>query len=94
MRIVQVCPFFAPHAGGVESHVRTLSRALAARGHEVTVVTSRYRRRLPVQEEFEGFRILRVPTLATVFSTPIDPGVSRRVRNLPADIAHLHYPLP
>ena len=94
MRIVQVCPFFAPHAGGVESHVRTLSRALAAQGHEVTVVTSRYRRRLPIEEEFEGFRILRAPTLTTLFNTPIDPGVARLLRDLPADVVHLHYPPP
>jgi len=94
VRIVQICPFFAPHAGGVESHVRTLSRALAAQGHELTVVTSRYRRRLPKEEEFEGVRILRVPTLATVFNTPIDPGVGRLLRSLPADVAHLHYPPP
>lgn len=94
MRIVEVCPFFYPHAGGVESHVRTISRALAARGHDVTVVTSRYQRTLPREESFEGYRIVRVPTLATLLNTPIDPAVSRILRRIPADVAHLHYPPP
>src|SRR6266508_3940515 len=42
VRIAQVSPWFYPHLGGVESHVRALSAALAARGHDVTVVTTRH----------------------------------------------------
>ena len=61
MRIVQVLPFFHPHAGGVESHVRGLVREFTREGHEVTVVTSRYDRHLPVQEEMEGAAELLVP---------------------------------
>ena len=38
MRIVQVSPFFYPHTGGVESHVRTLAREFARQGHDVTVL--------------------------------------------------------
>ncbi|MGP8072116.1 MAG: glycosyltransferase family 4 protein [Thermoplasmata archaeon] len=94
MRIVQVSPFFTPHTGGVESHVRTLAHEFARQGHEVTVVTARYDRALPAQEMFEGYRILRTPTLGVVLNTPIDPGTTRVIRGLDADIFHLHYPPP
>jgi glycosyltransferase involved in cell wall biosynthesis len=94
VRIVQVAPYYFPHAGGVESHVRAISRELARRGHEVTIVTSRYRPGLPPEESLEGCRILRAPTLGVAFNTPIDPGVGRVLRSLDADVAHLHFPPP
>jgi glycosyltransferase involved in cell wall biosynthesis len=94
VRIVQVTPFFHPHAGGVESHVRGLAREFAREGHDVTVVTSRYRRQLPVSEVFEGYRVLRSRTLGVAFGTPLDPGVGRVLRSLDADVVHLHYPPP
>ncbi len=94
MRIVQVSPFFAPHTGGVESHVRNLCREFAAEGHEVTVVTSRYERHLPVDERSEGYRIVRARTLFVAANTPFDPGMTAIVRRLDADVVHLHYPPP
>ena len=39
LRIVMVSQFYPPVAGGQEQHVRNLSRALVARGHEVIVAT-------------------------------------------------------
>jgi len=94
VRIVQVAPFFYPHAGGVESHVRTLAAELAREGHEVTVVTSRYRRNLPRTEVREGVRIVRSPSLGVLFNTPIDVGTGRTLERIPADVVHLHYPPP
>ncbi len=94
MRIVQVLPFYHPHAGGVESHVRGLVREFTREGHEVTVVTSRYDRHLPAQEEMEGYRVLRARSLGVVLDTPLDFGIGRAVRPLEADVFHLHYPPP
>jgi glycosyltransferase involved in cell wall biosynthesis len=94
VRIVQVTPFFHPHAGGVESHVRSLAREFAREGHDVTVVTSRYRSSLPVDERMEGYRVLRSRTLGVSFNTPFDVGTGRVLRNLDADVFHLHYPPP
>lgn len=94
MRIVQVSPFFAPHTGGVESHVRNLAREFAREGHEVTVVTARYQRRLPAEERSEGYRILRARTLFVALNTPFDPGMTGLLRGLDADVVHLHYPPP
>jgi len=94
VRIVQVTPFFYPHAGGVESHVRGLVREFTRQGHEVTVVTSRYDRHLPLEEEMEGYRVLRSRTLGVLLDTPLDFGTRRTVQPLTADVFHLHYPPP
>ncbi|MGI0070807.1 MAG: glycosyltransferase family 4 protein [Thermoplasmata archaeon] len=94
MRIVQVTPFFHPHAGGVESHVRGLVREFAREGHDVTVVTSRFRSSLPREEQVEGYRVVRTRTLGVAFNTPFDLGTGRALRRLDADVVHLHYPPP
>ncbi|WP_457591423.1 glycosyltransferase [Geoglobus sp.] len=39
LRIAQITPYYPPHIGGVEIHVRNLAKALSAR-HEVVVVSS------------------------------------------------------
>lgn len=94
MRIVQVTPFFHPHEGGVESHVRAISAELVRQGHTVTVLTSRYDPALPVRDTVDGIAIVRAPTRAVVWNTPIDSGMRRALRTLDADIVHLHYPPP
>ena len=94
MKIVQVCPFYVPHPGGVESHVRRLSTELVREGHEVTVLTSRYDPELPAAEVLDGVHVVRVPVRGVLFNTPIDPRVGKVLRTLSADIVHLHYPPP
>ncbi|MGI0054195.1 MAG: glycosyltransferase family 4 protein [Thermoplasmata archaeon] len=94
MKIVQVSPFFAPHPGGVESHVRRLSAQLVREGHEVSVVTSRYDRSLPEEEWIDGVRVLRGPVRGVLLNTPIDTRVGETLRRLSADVVHLHYPPP
>ena len=39
MRILMITPSFLPAIGGVETHVRRVSECLAARGHQITVLT-------------------------------------------------------
>ncbi len=94
MRIVQVSPFYLPHAGGVEAHVRRLTEELVRRGHDLTVLTSRYDPALPAEESRDGYRILRSRTRGVVLDTPINTGTRKAIRGLPADIVHLHYPPP
>ncbi|HKZ23955.1 MAG TPA: glycosyltransferase family 4 protein [Thermoplasmata archaeon] len=94
MRIVQVSPWYYPHLGGVESHVRALSRELAARGHDVTVVTTRYDPSLPQEEIVDGVRVVRVKPRAILMRTPIVPQTRSRLRDLPTDVLHAHSPPP
>lgn len=94
MKIVQVSPFFSPHPGGVESHVRRLATQLVREGHEVTVVTSRYDASLPPEETIDGIHVKRGPVHGTLLNTPIDTRVGEILRETPADVVHLHYPPP
>lgn len=94
MRVLQVTPFYAPHRGGVESHVRALAGELRREGHAVEVLTSRHDRRLPTESEVDGVPVHRVPVLGVAFNTPLDPGISRAIRAFDPDVVHLHYPPP
>ena len=94
VRIAQVSPWFSPHFGGVESHVRSLSRELARRGHEVTVVTSQHDRTLSAEETVDGFRVIRVRPRFIFMQTPITPRMRGSLRALSADVVHAHSPPP
>ena len=94
MRIAQISPWFYPHLGGVESHVHVLSAALAARGHDVTVVTTRHDPSLAEEESMDGFHVVRVKPRAIVMRTPIAPQMRTRLRMLEADVFHGHFPPP
>lgn len=59
MRILFHCVYFPPEVGGLESHVHYLARALAGRGHEVAVVTSRSLPGLPSEEDMGGIHVVR-----------------------------------
>jgi glycogen synthase len=61
MRLLIVAPRYPPFVGGVELHVDQVARRLAARGVEVTVLTTDPTRTLPPRTEVEGVRVRRVP---------------------------------
>jgi glycosyltransferase involved in cell wall biosynthesis len=55
--------FYPPVLGGLERHVKDLSEALAARGHEVAVITLRqggWGQEMPAYEEVQGVRLYRI----------------------------------
>lgn len=93
LRVVQACPNFRPHLGGVESHVECVSRELAARGHEVTVLTAT-QPGAAASETLDGVRIERVPRLLSPLGTPVTPALERRIRALKPDLVHSHSPPP
>jgi glycosyltransferase involved in cell wall biosynthesis len=61
MRVLFVLTYYRPHVSGLTIYVEHLARALAARGHQVTVLTSHYQRNLAHEETLEGVRVVRVP---------------------------------
>ncbi len=93
MRIGLVAPWFHPHVGGVETHVRSMAAELARRGHEVTVLTSNYAK-LPPEETFDGFHVRRVRCMGVVLRTPVTPALRREFPPGRFDIVHAHSPPP
>lgn len=94
MRILNSLYYYRPHYSGLTVYTERLARHLAARGHAVTVLTSRYDRDLPTQERVDGVTVKRLPVLLKVSKGPIMPTLTFEVlrelrRN---DILHLHVP--
>lgn len=95
MKVLIVCPYFHPHIGGVESHVKDLSKFLVKRGFEVTVLSNDIPKGY---REFvlEGVHVIRTKPLAEVFRTPIDPQIYFATKKIGRefDLIHIHFPPP
>jgi glycosyltransferase involved in cell wall biosynthesis len=92
LRVLQVGKFYPPHMGGIETHLQALCGGL--RNHvDLGVLVSNDDRRT-VTDVVDGVRVLRVSTLATVFSTAISPALAPRIRAWDADLVHIHLPNP
>jgi glycosyltransferase involved in cell wall biosynthesis len=63
MRVAVVNSFFPPRAGGSAHMSDALAKEVAAAGHEVLLLTASYRD-APTEEERDGFRIIRLPSVA------------------------------
>jgi glycosyltransferase involved in cell wall biosynthesis len=58
-----VLTYYHPHVSGLTIYVKRLATTLARRGHQVTVLTSRYDDALPAEETIQGVRVVRAPVL-------------------------------
>jgi glycosyltransferase involved in cell wall biosynthesis len=75
VRILTVLTYYRPHTSGLTIYAERLARALAERGHQVTVLTSRYDRSLPREETRDGVRIVRVPVWMRVSKGVVMPSI-------------------
>jgi glycosyltransferase involved in cell wall biosynthesis len=73
VKVLLVLTYYHPHVSGLTIYVKRLAMALAQRGHQVTVLTSRYDRPLPTQEEIDGVHVVRAPVLMRVSKGVIMP---------------------
>lgn len=73
MKILFALTYYRPHISGLTVYVQRLAEALAARGHQVTVLTSHCEKDLPYEEELNGVRIVRVPVLLRISKGVIMP---------------------
>src|SRR5512135_2357717 len=94
MRVLFVLTYYRPHVSGLTIYVERLARALAERGHPVTVLTSQYDRSLPQREQLHGIEVVRVPVAARVSKAVLMPGIGWAANRLvPAhDVVSLHLP--
>jgi len=94
VKILQVLTYYRPHTSGLTIYVERLSKALAARGHEVTVMTSQFDPTTPRDSVADGVRVVRVPVVLRISKGVIMPTIgfvaTRLVRE--HDVVHLHLP--
>ncbi|MCX6995878.1 MAG: glycosyltransferase family 4 protein [Kiritimatiellaeota bacterium] len=94
MNILMALTYFRPHISGLTIAVERLARGLTERGHHVTVLTSRYDRRLPQSEIRAGVQLERVPVLCRIGKGVIMPSfgitATRLIRQ--CDALSLHLP--
>jgi len=99
LRILTVAGWIYPDAeGGSFRFIYELNRALARRGHTVTILTGRVRGDLAAEEELDGIRVVRYPvqmggTIAFYYSSFMS--VRRELERLAreCDLIHLHHPV-
>ncbi len=94
MRILIGLTYFQPHKSGLTVYAVREAKALAARGHDVTVLTSQYDKNLPLEESDEGVRIVRLPVAFQLSKGVIMPQMLFKAWRLigEADIVNLHLP--
>ena len=94
MRILTVLTYYRPHTSGLTIYAERLARALARRGHQVTVMTSQYDPSLPREELMDGVRVVRVPVMARISKGVLAPTFGLVATQLVArnDIVQLHLP--
>lgn len=94
MRILEVLTYYRPWVSGLTIYVERLSRALAAMGHDVTVLTSQYEPDLPRYEVMDGVKIVRIPVALRVSKGVLMPEFGPMAWKLAqrTDVIHLHLP--
>ena len=94
MRILIALTYYRPHYSGLTIYTERLAKALAQQGHHVTVLTSRFDKRLPHVEVVDGVHVIRLPIAARISKGVLMPSMPlrawREVRK--ADVVHLHLP--
>ena len=94
VKVLVVLTYFRPHTSGLTIYAERLSRGLAARGHAVTVLTSRFDPGTPRDEIRDGVQIVRVPVAFRVSKGVVMPSfgwvATRLVRE--HDVVSLHLP--
>lgn len=94
MKILIVLTYYRPHVSGLTIYVERLARALAARDHQVTVLTSQYDQDLPLREVKHGVSIRRVPVAFRISKGVVMPTIGWHATRelLKHDVVSLHLP--
>jgi glycosyltransferase involved in cell wall biosynthesis len=95
VKILMALDYYRPNVSGLSLYVEHLARELAARAHEVTVLTHRHLPDLPAEERQGSVRVLREPVLLRIGKALLSPALLRAAAREIArtDVFHLHAPL-
>jgi len=94
MRILIALTYYRPHYSGLTIYTERQARALAARGHHVTILTSRFDPLLPPHEVLNGVEVIRPKVWLHLSKGVIMPGMPYYAWKLArqVDIVQLHVP--
>jgi glycosyltransferase involved in cell wall biosynthesis/SAM-dependent methyltransferase len=96
MKLLTIITYYHPHWTGLTSHAVRVAEAMAARGHGVTVLTTRHASGLPPVETRHGVEVVRLRPIARFSRGMIAPSfllaVAPRIRR--SDVVQIHTPLP
>jgi glycosyltransferase involved in cell wall biosynthesis/SAM-dependent methyltransferase len=94
MKILCSATYYHPYISGLSVLAKTIAEYLAERGHTITVLTSQYDKKLPLNEVVGGVTIVRVPAIGRISKGPIMPKYLPQALRLirQHDIAFLHLP--
>lgn len=94
MRVLSVLTYYRPHVSGLTIYVERVSRGLAQRGHQATVLTSHYNKDLSRSENIAGVEVVRAPVLLRASKGVIMPTFPWEVYRLAreCDVVNIHLP--
>lgn len=94
MHILTALTYYRPHYSGLTIYAEREARTLTARGHKVTILTSRYQDDLPAYEIIDGIEIIRPKVWFRLSKGVIMPSIPYWAWKLAgkADIVQLHVP--
>lgn len=93
MKIIQVCPRFLPHIGGVETHVHEIAKRLSkgkGKGNEVIVYATDPSGKLPEEEVIDGIKVKRFKSYAPNEAFFFSPKLYLALRKESCDVLHIH----
>jgi glycosyltransferase involved in cell wall biosynthesis len=94
LNILVALTYYRPHYSGLTIYAERLARALAGRGHQVTVLTARYDKALPAREMRDGVQVVRPDVGVRISKGVVAPSMPYWGWQLArhADVIHLHLP--
>ena len=94
LKVLVALTYYRPHVSGLTIYVERLARALVGRGHQVTVLTSRYDTNLALNEVLNGVNVVRVPVAMRISKGVIMPTIGLVASKLvySHDVLSIHLP--
>lgn len=96
MKVLQLCKFFPPVAGGMEAVVFELAEGLSRRGVEVDVLCADLGRQTIREKRAAGYAVTRAGSWGRLNATSVAPALLGEFRRAQrgCDIVHVHMPNP
>lgn len=95
IRVLTVLTFYYPHWTGLTAYAKRIAEGLAARGHEITVLTTQHSPELEPQELVSGVNVVRLRPIARLSRGWLTPSLPMTLRKLIRvhDVVQFHSPL-